>query len=607
MWRGSSGGSKPWKSAFRPSARSRADEDRRLRAAGSVRARRDGDAGGDRSSSSCGTRDHEAELVRIPFKWYPGARPLREALVWRLVDLEEAQGRPIDLVIATKFPSYAIRHPNKVVWLVHQFRQAYELDGPSSDSSERTRPIAQPSARSIDSIARRWPRLDACSRSLRTWPTGSSARPGSTPKSWSRRRSSSTTVASDGVGEFILSVGRLDRAKRIDLLLEAAAVDSGLRVVVAGDGPDRDRLEQLSAEHGLDGRVTFAGRVADDELVDLYADCLAVFYAPLDEDLGLVPYEAFLSRKPVVTTRDAGGPLEVVVDRVTGLVCDPAPRAVAERMCVVGRELRPGTRLWPRRQASRRARHLGRCRRPAPRLLKVAYFSPLPPERSGIADYSALLLPALRQRVDVQVVPRGAKKPPRSADVALYHVGNNPEAHGWIVDALRRQSGLVVLHEFVLHHLVAGLTLGRGDADAYLNAMQRDAGVVGRLLAHGVVDHSAAAALGRAARGVPARGRDPRSRGRPDLPFAVRRGPGANVRLRRADLGGADARMALGGCRNAAGAARTVPGHCVPGPSQLREARASAPPRLRAFAPPLPRRTAGSGRKRRPGTGVWTP
>ena len=68
-------------------------------------------------------------------------------------------------------------------------------------------------------------------------------------------------------------------------------------------------------ERGLDGRVRFAGRVDDRELVDLYADCLAVYYAPIDEDLGLVPYEAFLSEKPVVTTRDAGGPLEVVVDR----------------------------------------------------------------------------------------------------------------------------------------------------------------------------------------------------------------------------------------------------------------------------------------------------
>ena len=120
--------------------------------------------------------------------------------------------------------------------------------------------------------------------------------------------------------------------------------------------------------------------------------------------------------------------------------------------------------------------------------MKVAYFSPLPPERTGIADYSALLLPALRERIDVKIVRRGARRPPRGTDIALYHIGNNAEAHGWIVEALRRHRGIVVLHDFVLHHLVAGLTLGRGDPDGYLDAMQRDAGVVGRLVAHGVID-----------------------------------------------------------------------------------------------------------------------
>ena len=73
-------------------------------------------------------RDHEAELVTVPFKWYPGERVLTQAFLWRLLDLGEAGGRPIDLVVATKFPSYAVRHPRKVVWLLHQFRQAYELD-----------------------------------------------------------------------------------------------------------------------------------------------------------------------------------------------------------------------------------------------------------------------------------------------------------------------------------------------------------------------------------------------------------------------------------------------------------------------------------------------
>ena len=117
--------------------------------------------------------------------------------------------------------------------------------------------------------------------------------------------------------------------------------------------------------------------------------------------------------------------------------------------------------------------------------LRLDYFSPLPPERSGISEYSSLLLPALQRRFDVEVAARG-----RAAvgDVCLYHVGNNPDAHAWIVEALRRRPGVVVLHDFVLHHLVAGMTLGRGDADGYLGAMQRDAGVEGRLLAHGVID-----------------------------------------------------------------------------------------------------------------------
>ncbi len=119
--------------------------------------------------------------------------------------------------------------------------------------------------------------------------------------------------------------------------------------------------------------------------------------------------------------------------------------------------------------------------------MKVAYYSPLPPERSGIADYSALLVPALGRNVDLRVARRRRRRP-RGVDVGLYHVGNDPEAHGWIVEALRKQPGLIVLHDFVLHHLVAGLTLGRGDAEGYRAAMFRDSGLVGRLLAHAVID-----------------------------------------------------------------------------------------------------------------------
>jgi glycosyltransferase involved in cell wall biosynthesis len=120
--------------------------------------------------------------------------------------------------------------------------------------------------------------------------------------------------------------------------------------------------------------------------------------------------------------------------------------------------------------------------------VNVAYFSPMPPEKSGIADYSALLLPALRERIDVEVVKRGRKRAPRGTDEALYHIGNDPSSHAWIVDALRKRPGVVVLHDFVLHHLVAGVTLARGDRDAYLDLMEREHGVAGRLLAYGVMD-----------------------------------------------------------------------------------------------------------------------
>ena len=120
--------------------------------------------------------------------------------------------------------------------------------------------------------------------------------------------------------------------------------------------------------------------------------------------------------------------------------------------------------------------------------MRVGYYSPLPPSHSGIADYSLLLLPALRERIEDVVVAEQGKRPPR-ADVNLYHVGNSPDDHGWIVDALQKRPGVVVLHELVLHHLIAGITIGRGDGRGYLDAMERDFGVAGRLIGLGVLDN----------------------------------------------------------------------------------------------------------------------
>ena len=276
-------------------------------------------------------RGHEAELVSVPFKWYPGARVLTQAFLWRLLDLEEADGQRIDVVVATKFPSYLVRHPDKRVWLVHQFRQAYELDGTTLgqfDDSTEERAVRR-KVQALDRVA-----------------LGEASRLFAISGNVAGRVESSTGLHAevlphppqaleyrcDDYGDFVLSVNRLDRAKRIDLLIEAAARDGSLEVVIAGDGPDRERLEQLALDRGLDGRARFTGRITERELADLYARCLAVYYAPVDEDYGMVPLEAFLSEKPVLTTTDAGGPLEVVSDGSTGLVVTPDAAEIARAL-----------------------------------------------------------------------------------------------------------------------------------------------------------------------------------------------------------------------------------------------------------------------------------
>ena len=164
---------------------------------------------------------------------------------------------------------------------------------------------------------------------------------------------------------------------------------------------------------------------------------------------------------------------------------EAAARPLVRRPGVRGALVYAAKKLLRAEPRPARARPVTETRVPRGGGRRVAYYSPMPPERSGIADYSALLLPALERLVDVDVAPRGKRA---EGDVALYHVGNDAEVHGWIVEQLRREPGVVVLHDFVLHHLVASMTLGRKDSAGYLDALERDSGVAGRLLGLGVID-----------------------------------------------------------------------------------------------------------------------
>jgi glycosyltransferase involved in cell wall biosynthesis len=138
----------------------------------------------------------------------------------------------------------------------------------------------------------------------------------------------------DGYGDYIFMVSRLTPLKRADLLVRALATPEaeGVRAVIAGDGEDRARLVELAREVGVSDRVAFTGVITEVQLIEHLARCRAVCFPPIDEDYGFVTAEAFASAKAVVTCRDSGGPVELVDDGVTGLVCDPSPDALGRAL-----------------------------------------------------------------------------------------------------------------------------------------------------------------------------------------------------------------------------------------------------------------------------------
>jgi glycosyltransferase involved in cell wall biosynthesis len=271
----------------------------------------------------------ETELVSVPFKWYPKDEILAHASAWRLLDLTESNGRPIDLVIATKFPTYFARHPRKVAWLIHQYRAAYELAGtPFSDFAHEPSDVAlRDRLITLDTAmlgeCRRLFANAANTASRVARYNGLPAEPLYHPPRLAGR------LQSGPAGPYVLSVGRLEAVKRIDLAVAAMAhAPAGLTLKVAGTGTRREALERLAAASGVADRVLFLGAVTDDELIDLYAGALGVIFPPYDEDFGYVTLEAFLSHRPVITTVDAGGPNEFVVDGENGFVCEPDAAAL---------------------------------------------------------------------------------------------------------------------------------------------------------------------------------------------------------------------------------------------------------------------------------------
>lgn len=283
---------------------------------------------------------HTADIIVTPQN--PFGRQASAYLATWLTDVSSADGQPIDRVVSLRYPSYAVRHPRHVCWLNHTMREYYDLWpywraglGVTGQIKEHVRRTA---IRAADRylLTRNVTRLFVQSRTIQErlsmWPSLRSTvlYPPAPHRAY----------RTDDYGAEFLFVSRLTPLKRADLAIGALAepAGAGARLVIAGEGEERANLERQAASLGVQARVTFAGRLTDDALLDRLARCRAVVFPPLQEDYGFVTVEAFASRKPVITCRDSGGPAELVTDGVSGFICEPTPAAIASAMQRLGED-----------------------------------------------------------------------------------------------------------------------------------------------------------------------------------------------------------------------------------------------------------------------------
>jgi glycosyltransferase involved in cell wall biosynthesis len=275
---------------------------------------------------------HEADLVVTPQNRL-GRQAAAYLATW-LTDVGQTHDdRPIDQVISLRYPSYAVRHPRHVCWLLHPVREYYDRwDAFSRPLSWKGR-LKEHARRRLVWTADRYllehrvSRLFVISatvqRRLETF--------GGIRSEVLHPPPPQRAYRVDDYEPYLFAISRFTPLKRMSLIVEALAQPeaAGIRAVLAGEGESFDEVSRLVRERGLAGRVSLPGRLDEAALVDHLARCRAVVFPPFDEDYGFVTVEAFAAAKAVITCTDSGGPTELVQDGVSGLVSEPTPAALA--------------------------------------------------------------------------------------------------------------------------------------------------------------------------------------------------------------------------------------------------------------------------------------
>ena len=281
-------------------------------------------------SSAFRSHGHQVELIMKPFRFAPAREVKRSMDSWGCEDFSRFDIGSIDKVICLKFPSYYLKHPNKVAWLLHQHRGVYELfDTPFGESSQNSENIELKNQiiemdnlhlsefSSIYTIANRV--SERLSKFNKIYSKSLYHPPANAKKFYCNEQL-----------PYIYFPSRLETLKRQELLIKAMVfVKSPVVAIIAGDGGIKLHLEQLINDLDLNEKVRLIGRVSNEEMLVWYANSLGVFFGPYEEDDGYITLEAMLSSKPVITCKDSGGPLEFVIDNSTGYVVEPDEKDIA--------------------------------------------------------------------------------------------------------------------------------------------------------------------------------------------------------------------------------------------------------------------------------------
>ena len=289
---------------------------------------------------------HQVETIRLPAPEQTFRQVIASYIRFGRLDL-----RHFDLVISLKYPGWMCRANKHIVYMCHRLRGLYDtyplplgLKGWLSASLFRfPGPLIRAIVHFLDGVglsSRRVSHFFCLSETVRSRAEYFSAGcydpvvvypPSSLPH------------LSEGAFDYFFTVSRLDAPKRMDLVISAMAhIKEDVKLIIAGDGPQRPYLESLAAS---DARVELLGNVTDERLSALYSNALAVVFPPVQEDFGLVALEAMKCAKPVITCSDSGGPTELVKDGVNGFICEPDARAIAEKMSLLAKDPEMARRL----------------------------------------------------------------------------------------------------------------------------------------------------------------------------------------------------------------------------------------------------------------------